>query len=364
MTVTTTIRPSWLHHDSVQHVLTGIPYGRLAADTIVELVVADNHGLSTTQHFIVHVANVNHPPQILSAPDTIALADSMYRYVVTAVDSDAIFGRDSISYKELFGPQWLHMKNDTLIGLPVNANAGDSMVAILVSDKHGSTVQQVWKIAVVPMVLPPTAFQLVNTFHADSLTINYGKALTLNWQPSHGHDPGDTVRYALKLWGGRIDTTISGIADTVFSSSSMMKKLLPRTHYAWTVSAAVNGRTAVWSKDTVQFFTSGSIVYAEGQASQIPQDYVLYQNYPNPFNPSTTIRYGIPELSNVSVKVYNILGQVVATLVHEVQQPQFYEYRWNPNHAASGVYIVVINAQSLISPAKSYRSIKKALYVK
>ncbi|HTY10376.1 MAG TPA: putative Ig domain-containing protein [Bacteroidota bacterium] len=364
MTVTTTIRPSWLHHDSVQHVLTGIPYGRLAADTIVELVVADNHGLSTTQHFIVHVANVNHPPQILSAPDTIALADSMYRYVVTAVDSDAIFGRDSISYKELFGPQWLHMKNDTLIGLPVNANAGDSMVAILVSDKHGSTVQQVWKIAVLPMVLPPTAFQLVNTFHADSLTINYGKALTLNWQPSHGHDPGDTVRYALKLWGGRIDTTISGIADTVFSSSSMMKKLLPRTHYAWTVSAAVNGRTAVWSKDTVQFFTSGSIVYAEGQASQIPQDYVLYQNYPNPFNPSTTIRYGIPELSNVSVKVYNILGQVVATLVHEVQQPQFYEYRWNPNHAASGVYIVVINAQSLISPTKTYRSIKKALYVK
>ena len=96
----------------------------------------------------------------------------------------------------------------------------------------------------------------------------------------------------------------------------------------------------------------------------MPKDYIVYQNYPNPFNPSTTIRYGIPEPSRVSIKVYNILGQVVATLVNETQMPQFYEYRWNAQNLASGVYIIVVNAESILSSAKKFQNVKKALYLK
>lgn len=364
LNVTATILPAWLHHDPVQHTLSGIPYGKSAADTVVELVVHDNRGLSTTQHYKLHVVNINHPPLILPVLDTLARADSVYRVVIPAIDSDAVYGRDSLTYKLVAGPHWLRLVNDTLVGIPVNANAGDSVVTVAVIDKHGITVQQSWKIVILPLSLPPTMFQLINASHSDSLTIDYGKALTLAWQPSHGHDPGDTVHYALKLWGGAVDTTITGLNDTLYSSSGLMKKLSVRTQYRWTVSANVDGGKSTWSRDTMRFVTTETILFLKGQTPQVPKDYVVYQNYPNPFNPTTTIRYGIPEQSRVSIKVYNILGQLVATLVNEIQQPQFYEYRWNPQDFASGVYLIVINAESTLSSARKFQNVKKALYLK
>ena len=364
LTVTAPLLPTWMHHDPVQHTLTGIPYGRSAADTVMELTVSDNHGLSTTRHFALHVVNVNHPPLILPVRDTLARADSAYRIVIPAVDSDAVYGRDSLTFKLIAGPQWLHLVNDTLVGVPINANAGDSIITVAVIDKKGIIAQRTWKIVVIPVLLPPTPFQLVNLSHTDSLTIDYGKALTLTWQPSHGHDPGDTVRYAVKLWGGGVDTTISGLYDTLYSSLAMMKKLSVRTSYRWTVSAMINGGKSTWSRDTIYFVTTGTILSSNGQHPIMPKDYIVYQNYPNPFNPATTIRYGIPEPSKVSIKVYNILGQLMATLVNETQEPQFYEYRWSPQNFSSGVYIIVVNAESILSSSKRFQNIKKALYLK
>jgi 2',3'-cyclic-nucleotide 2'-phosphodiesterase/3'-nucleotidase/5'-nucleotidase len=70
----------------------------------------------------------------------------------------------------------------------------------------------------------------------------------------------------------------------------------------------------------------------------IPTDYVLNQNYPNPFNPVTTIRFGLPERNHVTLKVYNILGQDVATLVDEVKPAGYHIIHWNAEKLASGLY--------------------------
>ncbi|MCK5455648.1 MAG: T9SS type A sorting domain-containing protein, partial [Melioribacteraceae bacterium] len=69
----------------------------------------------------------------------------------------------------------------------------------------------------------------------------------------------------------------------------------------------------------------------------------LEQNYPNPFNPSTTIKYGIPisvnrEVQQISLKIYDILGREIATLVNEQQQPGKYEVKFNASSLTSGVY--------------------------
>ena len=52
---------------------------------------------------------------------------------------------------------------------------------------------------------------------------------------------------------------------------------------------------------------------------EVPKQYELYQNYPNPFNPTTTIRYGLPKESRVKIIVYNILGEMITTLVNDSQ---------------------------------------------
>ena len=94
-----------------------------------------------------------------------------------------------------------------------------------------------------------------------------------------------------------------------------------------------NGNT--WSKKIILEYTP-------------PKNYALLQNYPNPFNPSTTIRYSIPSVETrrsatagspqVTLKIYDILGREVATLVNQKQKPGNYDVLFNASHIASGTY--------------------------
>jgi len=76
--------------------------------------------------------------------------------------------------------------------------------------------------------------------------------------------------------------------------------------------------------------------------SFIPQEFRLYQNYPNPFNPSTIIRYDVKEPSYVRLDVYNILGQLVTTLVNQVQTAGAYEAKFETNNLSAGIYFYSI----------------------
>lgn len=94
-------------------------------------------------------------------------------------------------------------------------------------------------------------------------------------------------------------------------------------------------------------------------------DYALYQNYPNPFNPETVISYQLAVSSHVSLKIYDILGREVATLVNEVQQAGIYHSKFSSLNSAftSGVYIYTINAKS-ISGGKEFHKSAKLLLMK
>jgi protein involved in polysaccharide export with SLBB domain len=81
----------------------------------------------------------------------------------------------------------------------------------------------------------------------------------------------------------------------------------------------------------------------------LPTDYALYQNYPNPFNPSTIISYALPKQSNVTVKIYDMLGREVKTLVDDFKNAGMHEITWNADNnygskVSSGTYIYVIKA--------------------
>ncbi|MDQ7818243.1 MAG: T9SS type A sorting domain-containing protein [Melioribacteraceae bacterium] len=85
-------------------------------------------------------------------------------------------------------------------------------------------------------------------------------------------------------------------------------------------------------------------VYATGvEENEIPNNFVLYQNYPNPFNPTTTIKYSIPAESNqraifTTLKIYDLLGSEVASLVNEIKSPGNYEVKFNAGKLPSGIY--------------------------
>jgi len=83
-----------------------------------------------------------------------------------------------------------------------------------------------------------------------------------------------------------------------------------------------------------------------------PKEFSLSQNYPNPFNPSTLIKYQLPISSQVTIKVYDVLGDEVATLVNEEKPIGFYEIDFDASRFASGVYLYKIQAGSFVSAKK------------
>ncbi|GBD86624.1 starch binding domain protein [bacterium BMS3Abin03] len=96
----------------------------------------------------------------------------------------------------------------------------------------------------------------------------------------------------------------------------------------------------------------GDFTAVEKLENLTPVRYDLQQNYPNPFNPSTKIRYTIPEPGLVTLKVYNLLGQEVATLINEEQTSGVYEVTFDAKTMASGIYFYTLNTGKFVSTKK------------
>ena len=98
----------------------------------------------------------------------------------------------------------------------------------------------------------------------------------------------------------------------------------------------------------------GSIIFKTGNGTNNIEitTYELFDNYPNPFNPSTKIIYQIPERGNVSLKVYDMLGKEITTLVEEYRDEGRYEINFDAGNLASGIYIYQLRANNYIATKK------------
>ena len=117
--------------------------------------------------------------------------------------------------------------------------------------------------------------------------------------------------------------------------------------------SAVNGKIYViggaqgWQQpglSIVEEYDTGFGTSVENNAANVPPSFELQQNYPNPFNPITTIEFDLPKSSDVTLKVYNILGEEVATLVSDKLYAGSYLYEWDASKLASGVYLYRLRA--------------------
>jgi len=87
-------------------------------------------------------------------------------------------------------------------------------------------------------------------------------------------------------------------------------------------------------------------VSSAGEHGGIPVEFRLFQNYPNPFNPTTTIRYGLPARSHVTLTVFNTLGQQIGELVNGATEAGYHEVQFDGASLASGVYFYTIRVQA------------------
>lgn len=129
-------------------------------------------------------------------------------------------------------------------------------------------------------------------------------------------------------------------------SSFTDNTLQPGQNYFYMIEAIDDAGNSAWSTEL-----STSITGIETQAS-LPKEYALDQNYPNPFNPSTTIKYQIPADANISLKIYDVLGNEVDELVNEFKTAGYYEVKFNASKLTSGVYFYRIESDNFTQTRK------------
>jgi photosystem II stability/assembly factor-like uncharacterized protein/spore coat protein CotH len=110
--------------------------------------------------------------------------------------------------------------------------------------------------------------------------------------------------------------------------------------------------------------TSGTVTGVRPLSSHLPKEFKLYQNYPNPFNPKTDIRYQISDIGNVKLKIYDLLGREITTLVNEQLRPGVYTVSWDATSYASGIYFYRLDVTTASGIKKNYSEVNKMLLLK
>ena len=121
------------------------------------------------------------------------------------------------------------------------------------------------------------------------------------------------------------------------------------------------GQTIMSMGSDAQFWVTGIKQRSE---PELPKYFELQNNYPNPFNPTTTLSYALPTESKVTLKIYNALGQVVATPVNGIVTAGYQSAEWRASNVASGVYFYRVEATSLGDPSKTFTQVKKMVLMK
>ena len=154
------------------------------------------------------------------------------------------------------------------------------------------------------------------------------------------------------------DSSITNITGSVSIATIAPGEVVePLSSFYVIVDSSFNGefnfdfeiQSSEW---TYWYHSKSAIVTSIEKELPIPSYYSLHQNYPNPFNPITTIKYQIPELSFVTLKVYDVLGNEILTLVNEEKPIGTYEITWYVGNLPSGVYFYQLKAGSFIETKK------------
>lgn len=154
------------------------------------------------------------------------------------------------------------------------------------------------------------------------------------------YDSGGTLKDSL-IWGGVYDEVAKDVVmygDYLYitgETQSFGNGQISGDHKSDGLLLKVNGRT-MQAPDTL--ITNVESIHS------LPKEYILHQNYPNPFNPSTTIRFSLPKREHVTLKVFDVLGREVATLVNEELNAGEHLVQFASHELASGIYFYKLTA--------------------
>jgi len=172
------------------------------------------------------------------------------------------------------------------------------------------------------------------------------KSINLTWNDKSANE---TNYYILKRIGNANYIMIDSLSANSTSYTDTLLQLGQKYYYK------------VFAKNAIAVSDTSAEVYLDITSVQnenhVVETFELYQNYPNPFNPTTTLKYGLPESADVTLTIYNSLGEKIATLVKGKKSAGVHTVEWNASKYNSGVYFYELKTDK-------FRSVKKLLFLK
>jgi hypothetical protein len=310
----------------------------------------------------VSVLAVNDAPVITALDSVTTVEDSSTVVNLSATNVD----EDTLSFSASADTSAITTNVDgTNLTLTPEADwNGTSNITVIVTDENDLSDTTDFTLTVNPVNDSPEVFSVIyptvsDTFstHADNDTM-----IAYKWYPSLDIDSNVeyTLIIELEFFSNYYTEEYENITDTTFSVSAhsldpLLSALnLEETELHWFVEST-DGEYTV-SSDTGYFVLSTEALNTIGDAN-IPEVFALHQNYPNPFNPTTTLRYDLPEQSNVNIIIYDIMGRQVKTLVNTTQDAGFKTVIWDATNdygkpVSAGVYLYQIQAGEFIQTKK------------
>ncbi len=324
--------------------------------------VADAGGLMDSSFILINVLPINDAPMITAIPDTgffedgelqIPLPD-LFEYVSDNEDADTVLVWSYAGFEHITATT-----SDEILILTSQMNwYGTETLQVIVTDSESLADTADVTFHVSPVNDAPQTFSLVSPI--DELEINSvdSTELTFSWEEALDVD-GDTLQYVLLLNTVEWDTMIGSI-DTTYHRLNI--EGLPRSEdISWTC-LALDASDSTSATDIRTFQVSSSVDLAADGI--LPEHFILEPNFPNPFNPATTIRYGLPEVSDLSIVIYDVRGRMIKSWIIESQAAGWHELIWqgrdqSGQSVATGLYLArlqVVNG--------SYSKVIKMLYLR
>lgn len=177
-------------------------------------------------------------------------------------------------------------------------------------------------------------------------SINLNIPVVLKWRSRQG-----ATNYSLHVSSDSLFSNLIVNDSTLTDTLKSVSQLDTNIRYFWKVAARQNSNV-LFSSTTWKFTTGDSNLLGIEVSIGIPEKFELSQNYPNPFNPVTTIVYGIPVAGNVMLKVFDMSGREVKTLINEPRKAGYYTAKFDAKGLSSGAYFYRIECGSFFAVKK------------
>jgi len=306
----------------------------------------------------------NAPPVLSEIADVSVNEDESITVTLEATDEDG----DAITYSAVSDTNAVTASvSSTTLTLTPTANwHGVANIKAYASDGYSKDSTS-FKLTVTPVNDAPTTFEWVSSA-LDTVNItqeNLETEYIVDWTASTDAADGDSINYLLYAKIGVnppeeiFDTTVTSVPITyqellenVFEPFPM----LPRVTVQFFVEATDGTDTVkVTGDDRVVFVNRYEYLSTENEG--IPTEFALHENYPNPFNPTTTLRFDLPEVSSITLTIYNMLGQRVRIFNMNDTPAGYHSIKWNATNdlgeqVGAGVYLYQLQAKDFVKTRK------------